>query len=190
VIRRERDRDACQNQSGARKFVRRNARPEPEPFGKCCNRRRETLRDEAGVLAKFGVNPQSIPDYLAVVGDSADGYPGLARWGAKSAAAVLAHYEHLEAIPDNPAEWAVAVRGAAALAETLRNGRDEVILYRTLARLRTDAPLAESIPDLEWRGADREVLEPLCNELGATGLLERVHQWAVVESERPGSSQG
>ena len=156
----------------------------------CLDRVRKKLYDEAGVREKFGVLPSSIPDWLALVGDDADGYPGLARWGAKSAAAVLAHYEHLEAIPDNPAEWAVAVRGAAALAETLRNGRDEVILYRTLARLRTDAPLPESIPDLEWRGADREVLEPLCNELGAAGLLERVHQWSVVESRHPGSSQG
>jgi len=156
----------------------------------CLDRVRKKVYDEAGVREKFGVLPTSIPDWLALVGDDADGYPGLARWGAKSAAAVLAHYEHLEAIPDNHAEWAVGVRGAASLAETLRNGRDEVTLYRTLARLRTDAPLAESIPDLEWRGADREALEPLCNELGAAGLLERVHRWSVVESRHPGSSQG
>ena len=143
----------------------------------CLDRVRKKVYDEAGVREKFGVLPDSIPDWLALVGDDADGYPGLARWGAKSAASLLAHYEHLEAIPDDPGQWAVPVRGAAALAESLRTGRDEVMLYRTLARLRTDAPLPESIADLEWRGADRKTLEPLCLELGGTGILERVHRW-------------
>jgi 5'-3' exonuclease len=144
----------------------------------CLDRVRRKVYDEAGVREKFGVLPASIPDWLALVGDEADGYPGLARWGAKSAATLLAHYEHLEAIPDDVREWAVPVRGAPALAESLRAARDEAMLYRTLARLRTDAPLPESIADLEWRGADRNALEALCQELGATGLPERVHRWA------------
>ena len=143
----------------------------------CLDRVRRKTYDESGVREKFGVLPGSIPDWLALVGDDADGYPGLARWGAKSAATVLAHYERLEAIPDDVTQWAVPVRGAPALAESLRMGRDDAMLYRTLARLRTDAPLPESIADLEWRGADRSRLEPLCAELGASGLLERVHRW-------------
>ena len=143
----------------------------------CLDRVRKKLYDEAGVREKFGVLPGSIPDWLALVGDDADGYPGLARWGAKSAATILAHYEHLEAIPDDPSQWAVPVRGAAALAESLRMGRDEVMLYRVLARLRTDAPLPESIQEMEWQGANRSALETLCQELGAPGLLERVHRW-------------
>jgi 5'-3' exonuclease len=144
----------------------------------CLDRVRKKVYDEAGVREKFGVLPASIPDWLALVGDEADGYPGLARWGAKSAATLLAHYERLEAIPDDPARWAVPVRGAAALAESLRLGRAEAMLYRVLARLRTDAPLPEDIPDLEWRGADRQALESFCAETGATGLMERVHRWS------------
>ena len=88
-------------------------------------------------------------------------------------------HEHLEAIPDNPADWAVPVRGAAALAESLRNHRDQVMLYRVLARLRTDAPLPESILDLEWRGANRGALTEFCAELGAESMVERVHRWQV-----------
>jgi 5'-3' exonuclease len=104
------------------------------------------------VRAKWGVGPPSIPDYLALVGDSADGYPGLPGWGAKSAATVLARYQHLESIPDAPAAWDVTVRGAARLAETLASRRDEALLYRTLATLRTDVPLPESLEDIRWRG--------------------------------------
>ena len=145
----------------------------------CLDLVRKKVYDEAGVKEKFGVLPGSIPDWLALVGDDADGYPGVPRWGAKSAATLLAHYEHLEAIPDNPADWAVPVRGAAALAESLRNHRDEVMLYRVLARLRTDAPLPGSIPDLEWRGANRGALTEFCAELGAESMVERVHRWQV-----------
>ena len=145
----------------------------------CLDRVRKKVYDEAGVKEKFGVLPGSIPDWLALVGDDADGYPGVPRWGAKSAATLLAHYEHLEAIPDNPADWAIPVRGAAALAESLRNHRDQVMLYRVLARLRTDAPLPESIPDLEWRGANRGALTEFCAELGAESMVERVHRWQV-----------
>ena len=145
----------------------------------CLDRVRRKVYDEAGVREKFGVLPGSIPDWLALVGDEADGYPGLTRWGTKSAATLLSHYEHLEAIPDDSTQWAVSVRGAAALAESLRLGRDDAMLYRTLARLRIDAPLPESIADLEWRGADRDRMQAVAMELGSAGLLERVHRWST-----------
>lgn len=110
--------------------------------------------DEAAVVEKFGVHPESIPDYLALVGDTADGVPGLPGWGAKSAAAVLARWGRLEMIPTDPADWDVAVRGASKLATTLAAGRDEAMLYRTLTTLRRDVPLTETLDDLEWRGVD------------------------------------
>lgn len=143
----------------------------------CVDRVRRKTYDEAGVREKFGVLPASIPDWLALVGDDADGYPGVPRWGAKSAATLLARYGHLEAIPDDHAEWQVPVRGAAALAESLRNHREEVMLYRVLAVLRTDVPLAESTNDLEWRGAPREPLAAFSAELGAPTMVDRVHRW-------------
>jgi 5'-3' exonuclease len=127
--------------------------------------RKKTL-DEAGVVAKFGVPPASIPDWLALVGDSADGYPGLPRWGAKSAALVLARWAHVERIPALARDWGVAVRGAETLAASLREGRERALLYRTLATLRTDAPLAESLEELRWRGPRRETLAELCAEIG------------------------
>jgi 5'-3' exonuclease len=132
----------------------------------CTDRRRGITLDEAGVVAKFGVQPASIPDWLALVGDSADGYPGLPGWGAKSAAAVLARFLHLERIPALPAEWGVRVRGAEALGESLRRGRADAELFRTLATLRTDVPLAESLAELEWRGPRKPELAALCQELG------------------------
>jgi 5'-3' exonuclease len=116
------------------------------------NRRTRTYFDEAGVIAKFGVSPESIPDYLALVGDAADGFPGLPGWGAKSAAAVLAKYRHLEAIPPDPRDWNVNVSGAARLAETLRRDRDRAMLFRTLATLRTDIPLFDDVETLRWNG--------------------------------------
>jgi len=143
----------------------------------CFDRMRRRLIDEAAVIEKFGVPPSSITDWLAVVGDSADGYPGVPRWGAKSAAAVLAHYGHLEAIPDDERQWAVTVRGASALAASLREHREDAYLYRRLATLRTDAPLPESIDDLRWRGARRAELTELCRELGDETILARVTQW-------------
>ena len=112
------------------------------------DRRTRTIRDEAGVVAKFGVPPVSIPDYLALVGDSADGFPGLPGWGAKSAAAVLARYVHLEAIPADWRLWHVNARNAGALAQTLTRERERVILFRTLATLRTDIDLFESVDAL------------------------------------------
>jgi 5'-3' exonuclease len=116
------------------------------------NRRTRTVRDEAGVIAKFGVPPESIPDYLALVGDSADGYPGLPGWGAKSAAAVLAKYGHLEAIPADWGSWKVNVSSAGALAATLAREHDHAFLFRTLATLRTDIPLFDSVDELQWKG--------------------------------------
>jgi 5'-3' exonuclease len=138
------------------------------------DRRREIVLDEAGVQQKFGVSPESIPDYLALVGDTADGIPGIPRWGAKSAATVLGHLHHLERIPDDWEDWGVKVRGAAALAQNLREQRDDAMLYRTLATLRTDAPIEETLDDLRWEGPDRPALEALCEELGERALLERI----------------
>jgi len=117
------------------------------------NRRTRVTYDEAGIVTKFGVPPASIPDYLALVGDSADGYPGLRGWGAKSAAAVLAKFGHIEAIPDDPREWHVNASGPATLAKTLSEERDRALLFRTLATLRTDLPVFESVDELEWKGA-------------------------------------
>jgi 5'-3' exonuclease len=116
------------------------------------NRRSGTLCDEAGVIAKFGVPPASIPDYLALVGDAADGYPGLPGWGAKSTAAVLAKYGHLEAIPNDWRTWSVNAAQAGRLADTLARQREHAFLFRTLATLRTDIPLFESIDELHWEG--------------------------------------
>jgi 5'-3' exonuclease len=116
------------------------------------DRRRRTIRDEAGIVEKFGVTPASIPDYLALVGDSADGYPGLQGWGAKSAAAVLARFEHLEAIPDDWQTWSVNARNAAGLSRTLNENRELVLLFRTLATLKTDIPLFTSVDTLKWNG--------------------------------------
>jgi 5'-3' exonuclease len=116
------------------------------------DRRARTIRDEAGVMAKFGVRPASIPDYLALVGDSADGYPGLAGWGAKSAAAVLAKYDHLESIPADWTTWSVSASRPAALAATLARERDRAFLFRDLATLRTDIPLFLTVDDLRWNG--------------------------------------
>ncbi len=116
------------------------------------DRRKRELRDEAGVVAKFGVAPASIPDYLALVGDAADGFPGLRGWGAKSAAAVLARFGHLEAIPANPLEWQVSVANPRALAETLAANREHAFLFRDLATLRTEIPLFDNVDALEWSG--------------------------------------
>jgi 5'-3' exonuclease len=138
------------------------------------DRRRGLVLDEDGVREKFGVSPRSIPDYLALVGDSADGIPGIPRWGAKSASTVLARFERIESIPDDAADWGLTVRGAATLAANLREHRDEAMLYRTLATLREDAPIDETLDELSWEGVDRPALEALCDELGERNLLARL----------------
>jgi len=143
----------------------------------CLDRMRKKVLDEAGVIAKFGVGPAQIPDYLALVGDSADGIPGVPRWGAKSAAAVLREYGSIDAIPDSAASWRVTVRGAAALAESLSARRADALLYKRLATLRVDVPLTENLEDLRYRGAARAPLEALAAELSDEALIERVPQF-------------
>ena len=130
------------------------------------NRRTRTTFDEDGVRAKFGVPPASIPDYLALVGDSADGYPGLKGWGAKSAAAVLSRFGHLEAIPDDWRAWNVNAASPAALASTLARERPLALLFRTLATLRTDVNVFDSVDELEWTGPT-PAFEPLAARLDA-----------------------
>ena len=139
-------------------------------------RRRKTVNEE-GVLEKFGFPPTSMPDWLALVGDAADGIPGVPRWGARSAAAALRACGHIDAIPDDPKMWEFKVRGATALAESLRAHREESALYLTLPTVREDVPRAESLDDLEWRGARRSELETLCRELGDGDLPQRVSRW-------------
>jgi 5'-3' exonuclease len=138
------------------------------------DRRREIVLDQDGVREKFGVWPESIPDYLALVGDAADGIPGIARWGAKSASTVLGKLLHLENISDDHERWGLKVRGGAALAHNLSEQRDDAVLYRRLATLRTDVPIDESLDDLRWTGPDRPTLEALCEELGERTLLDRI----------------
>jgi 5'-3' exonuclease len=131
------------------------------------------------VRAKFGVDPASIPDFLALVGDSADGYPGLPGWGAVSTAVVLRRYPHLEDIPDAVGRWDVSVRGAATLAAALRDHREQAFLFRELATLRTDAPLGVEAADaLRWEGVPRAPFEALAARLAAPSLMGRVHRWA------------
>jgi len=125
------------------------------------NRRTRTTCDEAGVIEKFGVPPASIPDYLALVGDAADGYPGLRGWGAKSSAAVLARFLHLESVPADHREWGVSVANASTLAATLVQERERALLFRTLATLRTDIALFDDVDQLRWKGPS-----PAFEELG------------------------
>jgi 5'-3' exonuclease len=136
------------------------------------DRRQRLLIDEAGVVAKFGVSPTSIPDYLALVGDSADGFPGLSGWGAKSAAAVLARWAHVEDIPADPDAWEVTVRGAAKLATTLREGFDHALLFKELATLRIDRALLGNVDELRWDGPTDEFAD-VCARLDAAGLAKR-----------------
>ena len=144
----------------------------------CLDRRRNITLDEDGVRDKFGVGPESIPDYLALVGDSADGIPGVPRWGAKSSATMLARYTHIENIPDGVDDWDVSPRGARAMADSLREHADAAALYRRLTALRLDVPLPESLAELEWRGARRAEYEALCVEYGFENLLDAPHEWA------------
>jgi 5'-3' exonuclease len=142
------------------------------------DRRRRVVYDEAGVTAKFGVGPASIPDYLALVGDSADGYPGLPGWGARSAAAVLARYGHIEQVPDGPGEWAVPLRNRPALAATLRSQRREAMLFKDLATLRADRSLLEGVDRLRWTGPAGLFAE-VCARIDAPGLAARAARVAA-----------
>ncbi len=152
-------------------------------LAQCVRGRRVVLRDrirkrqldEDGVREKYGVSPASIPDYLALVGDSSDGIPGVPRWGAKSTSVLLTSFGHIEAIPSDPESWGVKVRGAAVLAENLVTHRSVSLLYRTLATLITDVPLPEDdIDSLRWRGADPERIGTFCDRIGDDRFAERV----------------
>ena len=136
------------------------------------DRQRREVRDAAAVEARFGVPPASIPDYLALTGDSADGFPGLKGWGAKSSATVLSRYGHIEAIPLDPADWDIAVRGAARLATALAAGYDAAMLFRDLATLRTSEPLFESVEELRWTGPSPD-FEAMAEHLRSPGLHTR-----------------
>jgi 5'-3' exonuclease len=142
----------------------------------CWDRRREIIYDQAAVIEKYGVEPNSIPDWLALVGDSADGIPGVPAWGAKSAAALLSKFHHIESIPQDISEWGMTTGRARRLAENLTEHQEDAYLYRQLATLRLDVPLEENAADLEWRGA-REGLMNFCAELGANDILERIPSW-------------
>ncbi|HXV63805.1 MAG TPA: 5'-3' exonuclease H3TH domain-containing protein [Vicinamibacteria bacterium] len=143
----------------------------------CWDRMRSKVLDEEGVERKFGVRPRSIPDFLALVGDSADGLPGVFGWGKKSTSAVLTCYPHIEDIPENASTWKVKPRRAYDLAAELRHAAEAVRLYRRLATLRTDVSLTETLEDLQWVGAHRERLEPLGEEIGEQEALDRVSRW-------------
>ena len=144
----------------------------------CYDRRRETVMGETGVIEKFGVSPDSIPDLLALTGDAADGIPGIPKWGAKTSAQLLAQYGHIEDIPHDAADWEVKVRGAAAAAESLNAYASEARLYKDLTTLRTDVPIDASLAALEWKGVDREKYQALCDDLGFGRLASLPHKWS------------
>ena len=145
------------------------------------DRRQNIVRDEAGVVEKFGVGPQSIPDYLAVVGDSADGFPGVKGWGAKAAAAVLSHYPHLEDIPKDLREWHPSIRKARALSESLFSAWDDALLFRRLATLRVDAPVFDAVEELRWC-EPRPGFDEYCRRMKAPDLLRRATAAAASAS--------
>jgi 5'-3' exonuclease len=154
------DKDLCQIVEGKRVI--------------CWDRMRRKTLDEDGVQEKFGVPPRSIPDYLALVGDSADGIPGIPRWGAKGTAAVLSRYGCIEEIPSSADDWDVKVRGAAGLAENLAAQREDALLFKKLATLRTDVPLEEDLDDLAWQGADDKKIDALLRVTGDDELKGRI----------------
>ena len=144
------------------------------------DRRKRETRDERGVVARFSVGPESIPDYLALVGDSADGFPGIPGWGEKASGAVLGRYAHLERIPAKATEWTVAVRGAARLAASLEENRPLAMLFRTLATLRTDVPVFSSVEELRWRGPLPE-FERVVQQLRVPGLWDRARRIPLMD---------
>jgi 5'-3' exonuclease len=142
------------------------------------NRREQKIVDEDGVVEKFGIHPESIPDYLALVGDTADGVPGLPGWGAKSSATVLAKFPRLELIPPNPSDWGLVVRGAEKLAASLAENQEAVYLFRELTTLRLDVPIEEDLSDLEWRGVPETRFREFCAAMGFDADAINVHRWA------------
>jgi 5'-3' exonuclease len=150
------------------------------------DRRRGIVRDEAGVIAKFGVPPESIPDYLALVGDAADGFPGVAGWGEKAASQMLARYGHLENIPKDWHAWNAPVRNAGRLAASLFDAWDDALLFRTLATLRLDAPVFETVDDLRWQGA-RPSFAELCRAMRAPDLFDRAQSAQAKAEAQPAS---
>jgi 5'-3' exonuclease len=145
------------------------------------DRRREILRDEAGVVTRFGVRPESIPDYLALVGDSADGFPGLPGWGPKSAALTLSQYTHIEEIPKNWREWHASIRKAEMLSASLFNSWSDALLFRTLATLRLDVPVFDTVADLLWTGP-RPDFEAQCQRMKSPDLLGRAIRARAINS--------
>ncbi len=142
----------------------------------CWDRRREIILDEKGVVEKFGVEPESIPDYLALVGDSADGYPGIPGWGAKSTSTVLAKFKHIESIPKDPNKLGLGLGRATTLVENLQQNYKDALLFKELSTLRKDVPLKETLNDLKWQGAYQR-LRKLCQELRDERIPERVMKW-------------
>jgi 5'-3' exonuclease len=147
------------------------------------DRRRDVLRDEAGVIAKFGLKPQSIPDYLAVVGDSADGFPGLPGWGVKAAAQTLSQYPHLEDIPKDWQAWHPSIKKARVLSGSLFNLWNDALLFRTLATLRLDVPVFETVDDLRWTGP-RSKFEEYCQQMKSPDLLRRVTAAKSIQAQQ------
>jgi 5'-3' exonuclease len=145
------------------------------------DRRKRLVLDEPAVTAKFGVSPKSIPDYLALVGDSSDGFPGLAGWGPKSAATVLARYGSIEAIPGRGSDWEVSVRGGPTLAATLAAGRDLAMLFKDLATLRVDRSLLDRVDDLRWRGPTAE-FAAVCERIDAVPVARRAERLAAARA--------
>jgi 5'-3' exonuclease len=142
----------------------------------CWDRRREILLNEKGVIEKFGVSPESIPDFLALVGDSADGYPGIQGWGEKSTSTVLAKYKHIEAIPKDPNKIPLGLGRATTLLENLQNNYKDALLFRELSTLRTDVPLKETLADLKWQGVYPR-FKKVCEDLGNQSIPERITKW-------------
>jgi 5'-3' exonuclease len=142
----------------------------------CWDRRREIFLNDKGVTEKFGVGPESIPDFLALVGDSADGYPGIQGWGEKSTSTVLSKYKHIESIPNDPNKLGLGLGRATTLLENLQKNYKDALLFRELSTLRTDVPLKETLTDLKWQGVYPR-LKKLCHELGDERIPERVTRW-------------
>ena len=143
----------------------------------CLDRRRNQIFDEDGVKNKFGVSPESIPDYLGLMGDTSDGIPGIPKWGAKSSSTLLARYHSIDQIPSDYRLWDVTVRSAAALSLSLEGHRKEAALYKDLATLRLDVPILETVSDLEWKGAHPGMFPQLCKEIGMENLSQQPHRW-------------